>query len=79
MNRFSMEFAHRHKEGNSSHVCSRHYTDYFLKLDGTVVSIFAFDLKNTSRAVYARNALKRFKTFRHPNILPCIITNENIF
>lgn len=45
--------------------------------DGSAVSIFAFDLKNASKLIYARNALKRFKTFRHPNILPCIHEKKN--
>ena len=43
---------------------------YLLQDDNSPVSIFSFDIKRTPNKVdVAKNAFKRAKTIRHPNVL----------
>jgi SCY1-like protein 1 len=55
----------------------RPYAFLLLQTDGSAVTILAFDgAKSSHRLQYARNAVKRMKSFRHPNILPYLDGTE---
>ncbi|KAI8853543.1 hypothetical protein BC829DRAFT_413744 [Chytridium lagenaria] len=48
------------------------------KEDNTPITVFIFDcLKNKDKVILARNALKRFKTLRHPDLLKFIDGGES--
>jgi hypothetical protein len=50
---------------------------FYAQTDGSSVTILAFDgAKSSHRLQYARNAVKRMKSFRHPNILPYLDGTE---
>lgn len=79
---FHLVPASRHEEGNGSGCFVKHSNilNRLTQEDGSHVSIFVFDCaKNRDRAQLARNAFRRLRTMRHPDLLRYIDGVEVIF
>lgn len=69
----------RHQEGNSHHIShtSTHSSLTTVQEDGSRCSILSFDVTaNKSRLPLAKNALRKFRTLRHPGVIKVLDTVE---